>query len=200
MKMTFKKKKRSGLGIKWKLIAFLALFTSFVLIVVWTFQVLLLGSFYERVKLNELDKSSKALSAVITDPEALKKTAENVLSDSMIFSKVYKVSNETAFLIMSQNYMGNYFLKSATPEQLTSLFNSAVEANGVYFERIFSKNESDPSADYKELIYVQLVESDGELYIIMLNMIYTPLNSTVITSSASSESDLSRSPIPLSPL
>ena len=176
-----KRNKKNGIGIKWKLISLFALFTGFVLLVVWFFQVFLLSAFYEKIKIFELNMASSALSEVITDTATLKETAEDVLNDSMIFSKVYQIKDDTAYLIMSQTYIGNYFLKSATPEQLTRLFNSAADANGVYYESLYSSNVSNPREHTKEIVYVQLVEAGGDHYIIMLDMICTPLNAMVNT-------------------
>ena len=179
--MKIKEKIKRGIGIKGKLISLFALFTGFVLLVVWFFQVLLLDVFYERIKIFELNKASTALSEVITDPEELEKAADIVLSDSMIFSKIYKIENETAHLVMSQDYIGNHFVQSATSEQLSKLFESAAKSKGAYYDRRYSPSASDPDKKNKELVYVQIVEAGEEIYIIILDMIYTPLDSMVNT-------------------
>lgn len=189
------KKEIKSFSIKSKLLIFLAVFTAFILIVVWLFQVFLLDAFYERIKLSEMYEASAEMANVITDTEKLKSVAEDVLSGSMIFSKVYKVKDSKAFLVMSQDWVGDYFLKHASGDELTALFESAMNNGGVYHERktvgnyYGSEDKSKPNDSdrvtiaerQKEIIYVRLIKESGELYIIMLNMVYTPLNSTVQT-------------------
>ncbi len=178
-------------SIKAQLALYFAIFTVFVLLVVWTFQVLLLGRFYEKTKLDELHEAALALSESLNDPPSLKSEAEEILSDSLIFSKVYRIDNGYAHRIMSQDWAGDYYLKTATAAQLEDLFNKANKAGGIYYMRQHVKG-SDPTASEdkdatinimprKELVYVQIVESGGSAYIIMLNMIYTPLGATINT-------------------
>lgn len=183
-----RERKNRGIGIRWKLFAYLALFTAFVLLVVWVFQVVLLARFYEKIKLDELDKAAAELSKCVSDTTLLKETAEDVLSDSMIFSKVYKVNGEYAYLILSQKFVGNYYLNSVTSTELETLFKAAAENSGKYYLRKTvdtdvgsSPNPDDAAERHKEIIYVQLTRDADDMYIIMLNMIYTPLNTTVNT-------------------
>ncbi len=182
---------RRGVSIKTKLTLYFAVFTLFVLLVVWVFQVLLLGQFYEQIKLSELHSAATQLAGCLSSPNELKDKAEEILSDSLIFSKVYLVENGYARRILSQDWAGDYYLKTASADQLEELFNKANRAGGSYYMRQTVKvslpNASDsgePSVDpeeRKELVYVQLVNDENSSYIIMLNMIYTPLGSTVNT-------------------
>jgi len=52
------KVKASGISIRWKLAAYLAVFIAIVLIVTWVFQFYLLNNFYEMIKRRELTQSS----------------------------------------------------------------------------------------------------------------------------------------------
>ncbi len=183
-----KRRKKRVVSIKTKLTTYFALFTVFVLLVVWTFQVLLLGRFYEKTKLDELHEAAIALAECLNEPDALRDEAESVLSDSLIFSKVYRIKDGYAYRILSQDFAGDYYLKNASPAQLEDLFNKANRAGGSYTMRQTVK--VDPSGGdapavkpetRKELVYVQIVESKGTAYIIMLNMIYTPLGATINT-------------------
>ena len=182
---------KRGVSIKTKLTVYFAIFTLFVLLVVWVFQVLLLGQFYEQIKLSELHTAASELAACLDSPDELKGTAEDILSDSLIFSKVYSLENGYARRILSQDWAGDYYLKTASAEQLEELFNKANRAGGSYYMRQNVKVSfpNAPSSDKppvepevrKELVYVQIVETEDSAYIIMLNMIYTPLGSTVNT-------------------
>ncbi len=186
-----KDSKKRGMSIKSKLSLYFAIFTVFVLLVVWIFQVLLLGRFYEQTKLEELHNAAADMSTCLDDPERLKEQAEEALSDSLIFSKVYRIEDGYAHRVMSQDWAGDYYLKTASPAQLEELFNKANRAGGTYYMRQTVKTsfpntpegEDAPvkPEDRKELVYVQIVDSEAGPYIIMLNMIYTPLGATINT-------------------
>ena len=57
--------RRPRISISWKLFAYLTLFTTFILIVVWVFQIGLLNYFYRQSKYRELDDAEKSLSQVL---------------------------------------------------------------------------------------------------------------------------------------
>ncbi len=186
-----KHRSKRGVSIKTKLIIYFAIFTVFVLLVIWTFQILLLGRFYESAKLDELHKAAVDLSDCVDNPDVLKEEAEAVLSDSLIFSKVYRIEDGYAKRVLSQDFAGDYYLKTATAAQLEDLFNKANNAGGTYYMRQYvkasyptSENDDDAAVNLmprKELVYVQIVELNGTPYIILLNMIYTPLGATIQT-------------------
>lgn len=186
-----KKERNRGIGIRWNLFIYLAIFTAFVLLVVWIFQVLLLDKFYEKIKLDELDEAATKMSKCLTDTELLKSEAANILTDSMILSKVYiydsSNNNDNAYLIMSQEFGGDYYLKNASSEELQTLYVAAAKNGGTYHVRknvessANDKNSEVATRNPKEIVYVQLISLDKAIYIIMLNMIYTPLDSTVNT-------------------
>lgn len=185
-----KKGTKQGIGVRWSLFIYLAIFTAFVLLVVWIFQVLLLDRFYEKIKLDELNEAATKMSRCLTNPETLKAEAADILTDSMILSKVYaydkKNNNDNAYLIMSQEFGGDYYLKHASSDELQTLYIAAVKNGGTYHlkKNVQSQNDDtrpEPTRSPKEIVYVQLVTYDNVVYIIMLNMIYTPLDSTVNT-------------------
>lgn len=184
-----KKPNTSGISIKWKLLFYLALFTAFVLFVVWLFQVVLLNRFYESTKLDELNEAAVELAGVVSNTEKLKDMAEEVLSDAMIVSRVYRLGHDGyAYRIMSQDWVGNYYLKTAKSEELEQLFNKARKSSdgAYYFRKTVNESTDAPprprgEAERKEMVYVQMVSSENDIYIIMLNMMYTPLDSTVNT-------------------
>ena len=54
-----------GIGISWKLFAFLAGFVAFMMLVIWIFQVLMLDSFYKKTKRDELERISLAIGEYV---------------------------------------------------------------------------------------------------------------------------------------
>ena len=56
------KKARSRFSVRWKLFFFLALFTAFILTLLWLTQVLFLPDIYKTIKLSEIKISARALA------------------------------------------------------------------------------------------------------------------------------------------
>ncbi len=178
---------KRGASIKTKLAIYFAIFMVFVLLVVWTFQIILLGRFYEKGKLDELYEATASLSSCLDNPTALMEKAEAVLTKSLIFSTVYRIENGYAHRILSQDCAGGYYLKTATTAQLEELFNKANSSGGSYYTvksqyaSPESKDEAINLVPRKEMIYVQIVELNDIHYILLLNIMYTPLDATTHT-------------------
>jgi len=192
-----KKGKKTEICIKRKLFGYLAIFTGFILIIVWVFQVLLLGTFYKNIKQDELKNASTALINRLGDVEALDRKIEEILGDSMIYTRVFKIDHieekdeHIAIRIDThKEWAGDYYLKDATVDELNDLLNKAINNGGVYYFNRTVKDIASESGDadeksYKdipeEMVYIEFAEVNGEMYIIMLNMIYTPLGAMVRT-------------------
>ena len=193
MKERRKAKERT---LRTKLFAYLALFVVFLLVVIWVFQVFLLNIFFEQTKQDELYNAANSIAKHLDDPERLNDEINEIIVDSMIYTRVYTVDDDgTAVRVDSQQpWAGHCYLNHATNEQLQELANKAYENGGVYYFRRTVDADDIPtpqtedltddkprSKGHKEIVYVSFTESDGKMYIIMMNMIYTPLNSMVRT-------------------
>ncbi len=180
------KRERPEIGIRSKLFIYLGIFTGFLLLAVWVFQILLIGLFYKQIKQDELKNAATALITRIEDLDELNMKAEEILSDSMIHTRVYKVNDKgEAVRIDSQpDWAGNYYLKYATNEELNDLVGRAIRNGGVYY---FSRSvgvhkvQTDDGDPPQEIVYVEFKEVNDNFYIIMLNMTFTPLASMVKT-------------------
>ena len=178
-------------SLKWKLLFLLAVFTVAVLIVVWIFQILLLGPFYESAKLRELDRAADHLSESMTDSLGDLKTAAAVYAEEYqmyvrIFSRKFGAMEEIA----AAHLTGDYYIRTISSEDIARLYSLASdEKNGTYAERRtvrpwISEGEEGMTVvddDKKEIVFVRIVHSGGGEYVVLLNMIYTPLNATVST-------------------
>lgn len=189
-----RKRTKTPICIKRKLFLYLACFTGFVLLVVWIFQVLLLGMFYKQIKQDELKNASTALINRLGDTETLDKKIEEILSDSMIYTRVFKihhVEEKDEYIAVRvdthKEWAGDYYLKDASVKELSDLIGKAKDNGGVYYfnrtiKDIASDDDKKSSKEIpEEMVYVEFAEVDDEMYIIMLNMIYTPLGSMVKT-------------------
>ena len=190
-----KRVKRNEKTLRTKLFAYLALFVIFLLVVIWVFQVFLLSIFFERTKQDELYNAANSIDKYLDDSERLNDEINEIVVDSMIYTRVYAVNDDgTAVRVDNQQpWAGHCYLNHATNEQLQELANKAYENGGVYyFKRTVDADDVGVPSEktskfkikpdtHKELVYVKFTESNEKVYIIMMNMIYTPLNSMVRT-------------------
>ena len=69
MKKNNLKKALNGVSIRWKLIAYFAIFVAIALMVTWVFQVYLLNNFYELIKRREMVRGAQTLSTHVENED-----------------------------------------------------------------------------------------------------------------------------------
>ena len=208
-------RRRVGVGgrvsISWKLFAYLALFTAFILLVVWIMQIGLLNYFYSQSKYKEMDTADRLITqAVQSSPSELEQAVKDCATDYLLCIRVFRVDGPTAHQIVSAEVSGDCLIHRISDKYLTFLYNEAIAAGGLYTKRLSPEalfltnpeamvgweSESSP-ADKEELrvpiktptldrsvnmIHVRVITGNmGESYILMLNSELEPLNATVET-------------------
>ena len=82
------KRKTPQIGIRWKLVAYLAVFVSVLLIVLWLFQIVFLGDVYRNIKVNQIYTAAETIKARITiaNPKgnAMAQLTDTIASDDQI--------------------------------------------------------------------------------------------------------------------
>ena len=176
-------KEKRDIGIKWKILIFMAAFTAFVLLVVWVFQVVLLNVFYERTKLSELETATQVMTSNLGDENALKESADTILAENQIFSGVYRIEDGELSLYGGRT-IGNCYLKNATDDDIKRIIEKAELAGGTYYFRDSTqpgRPEDNKTNRLLEIVYVNVVSTDDGAYVVIMDMIYTPLDATVNT-------------------
>ena len=208
-------RRRTGVGgrisISWKLFAYLALFTAFILLVVWFMQIGLLNYFYSQSKYKELDMADRVITeAVQTNPAGLEQTVKECATDYLICIRVFRVNGPTAYQIVSAEVSGDCLIHRISDTYLTYLYNEAIANGGLYTKRLSpralsltrpdamdgweSEDRFPDKEDFRDhlqmpvldrsvsMIHVRVIVGDmGESYILMLNSELEPLNATVQT-------------------
>ena len=77
------KQKFPQIGIRWKLVAYLAVFISILLLVLWLFQIVFLGDIYRNIKVNEIFTAADTIKSRITTTNPAG-NAMAQLTDSML--------------------------------------------------------------------------------------------------------------------
>ena len=184
---------RRRTSIKWKLFGWLALFCALLLVLLWTFQVAFLDSFYRAIKTRNLKSSGETIVRNI-DSEDLSDIISRIVFQNNVSVRIV---NESGGDILSESRdMGKFWALPA--EDMQTFYQRASENNGVLFET-FSK-ESFKFADHEiqrkgngkippqievmseTMIYVRLVEkADGTKLMVMVHSTITPISATVET-------------------
>lgn len=194
-------KKRYGVSIGWKLgVNFLA-FVAVVLIVVGSFQVLMLDFFFEFAKKRELETTATELSEYVGRPYLEKKTL-SVALERNINILIYRVEEKELVNVANANNVRDDFREILPDDQLIiGLAEKAAQSEGMYQTKItfggheVQKDQKDifrfqeetrryskiPAKNIR-LVQVMLTNDEaGNTYILFLHTALLPLNSTVST-------------------
>ncbi len=130
-------RRRAGVGgrisISRKLLAYLALFTLFILLVVWVMQIGLLNYFYRQSKYDELKMTDRLVTeAIRSNPGRLDQVVEECATDYLLCIRVFRVDGTTARQLVSAEVSGDCLIHRISSHYLTYLYNQAVNNGGVY--------------------------------------------------------------------
>ena len=172
------------MGIRWNLFAFLALVVAFILAVVWIFQVLLLGRFYESAKMKELKLTSSIIESNIEKSD-LEHTAYTLSGDYTICIILYEISGGRAKEVISCDASSGCMIHHMSARSFSQLYNEAL-TNGGEFTKTYSLDSFMTKGEIKgeslNTIYVRSFEgSDGKSYALFLDSELAPVSAIVKT-------------------
>ena len=132
---------RAGVGghisISWKLFAYLAVFTAFILVVVWVMQIGLLNHFYRQSKHKELNTADTVITeAILENPASLEDVARECALDYLICIRVFRLEGQNAHQVISEQVSGDCLIHRISNGYLTELYNKAVSNGGVYTRQV----------------------------------------------------------------
>jgi len=188
---------RRRVGIRWRLIIFLAAFVLLLLLVIWVFQIRLLGYFYEREKFSEMKSAAADLSDYVAADD-LAARAESVAMQENLSVRVFLFTDENnAKEIATAGARPDGVLPHLSNEVLTDLYQKAVANGGAYDERMDmgfgDAPEREPGENERfrlpgmgrsetiNVLYAQVLEKDGNRYFMIIESEMTPVNAIVNT-------------------
>ncbi len=186
-------RKQNKIGIQWKMYVYFTVFIAAIILLLWLFQIVFLNDFYKAIKVSEVKRSAESISNNI-DNQNLEQLITSIAQDEQIAIIILDSKGEIYYNI---DFSHDSLIKKMSLEELQSLYQKAVEANGNYLEPFFRNDlliqQYDPErfigpvSGYdmvikESILYAKLTElSDGTELVIVLNSDITPLNSTVST-------------------
>ena len=194
-KVKYSEKKR-GIGMRWKLFAFLVAFVVFMLGVVWAFQILLLDHFYKDIKYKELE----SISGVISDYLGSDDIDEAVYSCAVDYStciRVFRQTDNVAVEVASADVAVDCLIHGISQTELNDFYSKTRDNGGLYATTqelkpqlgAFWGSDGNRRPDLFNInrsavgmVYNTIVEGeDGAQYMIMLGSELTPVDATVNT-------------------
>ena len=190
-------KKKSGIRVQWKLLAFLLAFVAFMLAVIWIFQIQMLGNFYKNAKYRELDTISGILEKCL-GTDSLGEAVESCAKEYDTCIRIFKRTQGNVFVeAASADVASDCTIHHLNEEKLQYYYNQTLLGDGSYTEnkeithnlgKFWSEGESKlfEVFDREEKIYgivhnLFVTTGDGTQYMIMLNSVLTPVSATVKT-------------------
>lgn len=193
-------KKRKGIRVQWKLLAFLLAFAAFMLAVIWVFQIQMLGSFYRSAKYRELETISGILERCL-DTESLADAVESCSLEYDTCIRIFKKTQENVFVeAASADVAANCTVHHLKEQELKHYYQQTLLGDGSYTEnkemkhhigKFWSEEDANTTKlfevlDREEKVYgivhSRLVTAaNGTQYMVMLNSVLTPVSATVKT-------------------
>ena len=177
--MTIGKKKRRGGGVKRKIIVYLVIFVLFVLALLWTFQIFLLGSIYSSIVENTLERSAEAIADALERGDALGDVVSDISEENEMCISVYSFSNRYGKLIGYAHVSFSCMLHSIDDETLSHYYYMAKNAD----DNVYLKTTAFRGADRDmpaTVIYTRAFTlPDGSDGVVFLNCAMTPGVATI---------------------
>ncbi|MCQ2429635.1 MAG: HAMP domain-containing histidine kinase [Clostridia bacterium] len=197
------------IGVYWKLFAYIALFTTFMLIVVWVFQIGLLNYFYRQSKFDELNTVEAALTASLeSEQSSIGETVLACAEDYTVCIRVFRLNwvdghGYASSMANSPDVSSDCLIHPMDETTLTHLYRGASENGGAYdllispgehLTDFFPKDPFDPGRQHRfsrlssgeTLLRVRLLPVTAEngmddVWMILINAELVPMSATVRT-------------------
>lgn len=188
--------KRRQKSIKWKIFGYLLFFTLLLILLLWLFQIVYLEKFYRMIKTKDANQAMERAEEILTKEEDIEEDIEELALEKDISILVMDDAGETVYC---SEYMGASRLEAMPPEERLKYYEEAENNDGkarltIEARRNFEKIEDNipkppqemKDMEYKEkaeesVLYVRVLEVDGEKQVILLNTLLTPVEATVQT-------------------
>lgn len=185
------------MSVKWRIFVFLLGFCAALLLLLWLFQVVFLGSFYKSIKQAELNSSAANIVRQI-DSENLSAVVESVSQSNDVCIDILTVDG---LALYSSDILRTCVIHKLPPEEKIKWFEKTLRAGGELTEHFFGdrfrepkpgmeipdaqavKPPPPPSREAEETIVYSRVVTDqtGQQLLVLINSVISPVSATVTT-------------------
>lgn len=187
----------NNIPVKWKIFAYFLLFAILLLVILWAYQVFFLESFYKSVKTSNLLEAADIIEQSIESKD-LQQIVDNLANKNNLgiritdfyFNDLYvdkvtesSIAHRLRISEMFVIYKKAYENGGDTYQNYKLSMNPAINQNGA--NESFKRGEPVPSDSkglLQNLLYARLVtKNDGNVVMVLVDTIVTPLGATVKT-------------------
>lgn len=199
--------KHKKVSIKWKIFYYLFSFTIILLIILWLLQIVYLDSFYKIIKMNKLDKATNLLIQQLNHDD-INDIANDLVSEYEIS---ICIMDKEGFKLVSAIYFPNSTINNISYNKFLDFYKKAKEDGGIteVYENLEENKKSVPGIGPSDdvpvpnndipqrdspqfevrpkklkmdsVIKLSIQQIQGKEYLIMINSVLTPIDSTVST-------------------
>lgn len=186
MGITKRKQNRRRMPLRWQIICYFVTFVFVLMLVLWLSQTVFVDRFYQRVRMNELDRASDTIVSAL-DSDSLAAITENIAASKQICVLLYDGNGN---ILLSYDIAPDCIIHRASPETISGYYRQALDAGGKAVTRITRDSFRTVDADGKQLgsppdatiVLTRIAENaDGEVRVLFLNTVIAPLAATVRT-------------------
>lgn len=192
--------KKHRIGIKWKMYAILIVFCGIIVGLLWFFQVRMLNYFYQMTKFNELEISSQAISAELSNAKKLAQITDQYALEYNTDIWVYRITDSGDAVPVTEAQGTADSDIALMSQKFSQLYNLAVQNQGSYIAlipqdnfyngtvlQILRDNSNDSSSypiemrntDSINAVFVEIQEANRTTYMIIQSTMLTPVHSII---------------------
>ena len=192
------RKRNARLGIRPRLFVALVALSLLFVVVLWVFQVRLLGYFYEREKFEEMEALAVELAEELGTADFELKVQEHA-QDRGTCIRVFRIEGEDggerdAQMIADANVAADCVIHHLPSEGLSAIYDETKAGGGVYDRRLEFREDLSSLEDgdfhlpgfhaqgnFINAVHARLLYKDGAEYLLILDMQLTPVSAVVNT-------------------
>ena len=166
-----------------RVFAYLAFFCAFTIALLWVFQIVFLGNFYEAIMLGKMDSAEDAVADAWSKSadESFSAHVFDISGQSGFCISVYRIENQQGALEIKAHENPFCLIHNVRDDtKLTEFYNRASQNGGSALLR-FDENDLAESEDGRTIVSVRLTPYDGGELMTLVNCDIFPVDATVST-------------------
>lgn len=197
---------KGGVGIKWRIFGYFALFCVIMLIFLWLFQVVLLDDFYKSIKTHSVSLAGESISRAINEPGADAESVKDVIvEESQKYDICVMVIDSDGAITQTVEHSRYCIIHNLPYADLIGLTEAALSNGGTVIYKFYYDAQKgmmigkdiqgfngykDENDGYRQafgensecIIYLHVTEdASGHRSAILINSAVTPIDATVQT-------------------
>lgn len=177
-------------GVRALLFLSMVILTIFMLVLIWIFQIRLLGHFYEKEKFSELETAGQTLVETVEEDD-FRARIQTIAESKQICVRLFSVADGRATQIYDTDVNASCLIHHLPNDLLSKIYNYATDNGGVYSKKMeFRRNpdEGDKefhfpgsyrSTDTANAVYARTFSAGGNQYFLLLDSELSPIRAAV---------------------